>query len=130
MKAILINSEAQLITEVIYHGKLQEIYDLLGCQYVEAPIHFANGDVVYMDEEACLHDDEFIKGGFDCMDRGDQWRIVGNGLLVGTKGEGEDGPPKTTVEEIAKVITWLSKEQAIEHAHGVQDALFTVTDWD
>lgn len=128
MKAIFINSQAQTISEVPMPKNLNEIYELLDCQYIEAAIHLLNGDVIYTDDEACLYEDEFIHGGFDCpgkyFGQMAEFRLLGNGLLIGSTGEGEDAPPKTTVEEIAAVVKWVDRDTAIAHAHTVQDKPF------
>lgn len=77
------------------------------CSIFECPVTFENGDTIYIDEEGLYND---FEGGFTM----DGWRypLVGNALLIGSDEEGESKNVETTMVELLKLITWVSKEQS------------------
>ena len=115
MKALLIDSKARTITAV-EQNNLKDIYRLLHCDMVEAPVNFANGDTMYCDEEAWLkvsgEKDEDLNG---FMIPGWSYSILGNALIVGTGEEGEDLPCKSDPADFNNII-W--RNQAYMYAQG------------
>lgn len=105
MKAILIDPVTRTVTTVEHDGTLDSTYNLLGCSMIESPVRYENGDAMYCDEEAWLNVDENPLAGFKYPDY--LYGILGKALIVGSNDEGEDDDCKSTVEEIAKDITWL-----------------------
>ena len=87
MKAILIDPYKKEITIVEYTGELKNLYDLLECATVEAPIRYDNGDIMYCDEEAWIFPKDTY-AGFDF--KGWSYAILGKALVVGSGDEGED----------------------------------------
>jgi len=77
------------------------------CSLFACPVTFENGDTIYVDEEGLYND---FEGGFTM----DGWRypLVGNALLIGSDEEGESKNVETTMVELLKMITWVSKEDS------------------
>ena len=77
------------------------------CSLFQCPVTFENGDTIYVDEEGLYND---FEGGFIM----DGWRypLVGNALLIGSDEEGESKNVETTMVELLKMITWVSKEDS------------------
>jgi hypothetical protein len=102
-KAILINVEERTLTYVNV-GHYSDIYKHIGndCDTFECPVSFYNNDTIYCDGEGRLKD---FKGGFMM----DNWiyAIIGNGLILGTDGEGDSVDCITTIEEIKSKIQFV-----------------------
>lgn len=92
MKAILIDAYKKTVTEVEYDGTLQAIYALLKCSTIEA-VRISETDSIYVDEEGAVNGTEvgFSFSGND---------LFGSGLVVSHDDEGNDQPPKSTVDEV------------------------------
>jgi hypothetical protein len=107
MKAILINSKERKI-ELVNHqgGNLEEIYKLIDCTCIAAPVIFDDRDTLYVDDESWLtapSKDELA--GFTM----EHWAyaILGNGLIIGADEEGKD--VDIVNDDVAyweKQITW------------------------
>lgn len=106
MKSLKINSELRTI-EVVDLETNQEIYQAIGngCHLFACPVIFENNDGLFIDDEGCYHN---FQGGFTMAD----WYcpILGNAILRGCDDEGECIDVQTTVEELQKMIIWVSKE--------------------
>jgi hypothetical protein len=86
IRAILINTQAQQVTEVKVNPVLAAYYALLGVELVEAvhPRGIAAHDVMYVDEEGLLKPNSFFQF------RGYPQPLAGNALIVGTDEDGND----------------------------------------
>ena len=105
--AVLINSTDQTITDVDIEPTLEAYYELIGCHTVEVGERFPNGDVLfYVDEEGMING---TKTFFRMSDTG---RIfAGNGLIVGTIRDEEEGIVDTDAKTKAPFITaWFAAD--------------------
>lgn len=105
-KAILINVEAQTVTETTI-GHYSEIYKAIGngCSLFQCPVEFENGDTLYVDEEGLYHDHKgcFIMEGW-------RYPLVGNAIILGSDEEGESVDCQSTIESIKSQITFYGEE--------------------
>lgn len=124
-KAILIDVTNKTVTNCeINHYK--EIYPLIGngCTMFTVPVELENMDAIYVDDEGLLHDE--MKGGF--ILEGYHSPLIGNAVIQGTDDEGESVDCKSTLEEIAARITFLTPEQSEQwrnHALNQPTIIFT-----
>ena len=111
MKAILIDAVKREVREVEYNGTLENIYDLVGCDIVEAPRVEDNGDAVYVDEEGLLKPQQnfFVYDGYPQP-------LAGNGLLLGVNGRGESISPKTSIETVRRKVKFMNLGEVREWA--------------
>lgn len=110
MKGILIDTAKREMREVTYNDNIGEpgsLQDHVG-GWVECAGRFANGDVLFVDEEGFLK----RKGGFFAFSGGNQ-PLAGNGILVGAEQYDHNGdylrtdPPRTTIEELRAMVRFL-----------------------
>jgi hypothetical protein len=119
MKAYLIDSAAQTITEIEYSG-LAALQSLIG-GYIEVAWTWQNGDVVYVDEEGLLKPQSAF---FRLAPRRDGQPLAGNGVLVGREqaAKNADGyitlPPTTSLDALRSQVQFLSYEQVQAWAKG------------
>ena len=110
-KAILIDAKNKKVTEV-EADTLQDYYQLIGCDYVEA-IDLKEDTTMYVDEESLLksayideNGEKHGMHGFNIPQLPNT--IIGNGLVLGFEyesGETKDCP--MSVEQIEKMITFV-----------------------
>lgn len=107
-KAILINVEAQTITETTI-GHYSDIYTAIGngCNTFECPVQLENGDTVYVDENGLYHDP---KGCFIMTNWG--YPVLGNAIILGSDDEGESVDCKSTVEELKAKVKFYGEAVA------------------
>jgi hypothetical protein len=107
-KAILINVEAQTITETTI-GHYSDIYKAIGngCNTFECPAELENGDTVYADECGLYNDPKgcFIVNGWG-------YPLVGNCIILGTDDEGDSTDCKSTVEELKAEVKFYGEAVA------------------
>jgi len=107
-KAILINVEAQTITETTI-GHYSEIYKAIGngCNTFECPVILENEDAVYIDECGLYHDPKgcFILNGWN-------YPLVGNAIILATDEEGDSADCKSTVEELKARVKFYGEAVA------------------
>ena len=109
-EALFINSQEKTITKVQINdlSDLQKLvggYICLGTTLVKNNIE----NTVFVDDEGLLKGLDnffFIKGSHQ--------PFAGNGVLIGTNEEGEDIDTNFTVEEISKLIVFLSAKEVLE----------------
>ena len=109
MKALKIDVINQTITEVeIKHTN--EIYGLIGngCNLFCAPVDFDNGDTLFSDDEALLH--EKVEGCFGM----ENWMypLVGNAIVLGSDEDGHICDCKSKPEDLLGKLIWGNKETA------------------
>jgi hypothetical protein len=107
-KAILINVEAQTVTETTI-GHYSEIYKAIGkgCSTFECPVQLENDDTVYVDECGLYHDPKgcFILNGWN-------YPLVGNAIILGSDDEGESVDCQSTVEEVKARVKFYGEAVA------------------
>jgi len=106
MKSILINPFDRTIKTVEYNGGLDEMYRLMGCGTISAPIEFDNLDTMFADDEG-LFNPENSKGSI--IMKGWSYPIVGKVLVCGCNDEGESVDVKTPIEFFEKEIKWVDE---------------------
>lgn len=105
MKAILINSTLQTVTEVTLNPKdtLGSMYKHLGVDMVEVATELPNQDVVFVDEEGLLKPVAYFFA-FE----GAHQPFAGNGIVVGGNDEGETVAAKSTLEDIKSKVKFYN----------------------
>lgn len=113
MKAILIDPYLQLISYVDIPKKdhLKEIYKVLKCSTITAPVTFENNDTLYADDEYWLRGHDMI-AGFMLPDW--TYPICGYCLVIGCDDEGDDTDVKTDVEDLLKSVKWYDHRKLLE----------------
>lgn len=105
MKAILIEPAAHCISVVLWNGHLQEIYNLLGVDIVEAvhPRHTSYFITLYVDEEGLYRPDQqfFQIAGYPSP-------LAGRALMVGPPDtEGNDTELELGLITVSSLIEWV-----------------------
>lgn len=106
MKALLIDSTNQIITEVQVNS-WEDYSPLIGCQIFTIATYLENQDCIMVDDEGLLVNPE----NFFAVD-GVPQPFAGNGLVIGTDDEGESAEPQIGIEELKNKITFLNRGQA------------------
>ena len=106
-KAILIDSVNRKIEEVEVEAGLEDIYKHIGndCSMFEVATYLGT-DCIYVDEEGLLKD---IVSVFEV--NGAHQPFVGNGLVVGSTSEGDSTTPIITVDEIKKLVSFITPDE-------------------
>jgi hypothetical protein len=114
MKAIHIDATAREFRAVDYTD-VKDLQRLVG-GYIETAWHWPDtGDVLYVDEDGYSKPQQ---GFLRVAGRKDGFPLAGNGVVVGRElvdGEGEyhgTAAPKITIKALAKVVSFLTREQA------------------
>jgi hypothetical protein len=102
IRAILINSTAQVVVEVQIEPRLEAYYKALNVGLIEAvhPRGIAGQDVMYVDEEGLLKPNQFFHF------RGYPQPLAGNALILGTDADGNDIDAKTTLIDVQRRVTF------------------------
>lgn len=87
MRAILINSEAETVTQVEHSGDYRDIYRLCGFDTFTT-LDLGDGETLYIDDEGLLKNPEHFFALVGPDFRFDQL-LAGNGLILATNDEGE-----------------------------------------
>jgi hypothetical protein len=103
MKAILINVNERTITEVEVSKKntLQDWYKLMGVELVTTACYLDNGDSILVDDEGLLKENKYFTYNGEVY--------AGNGLVVGTKDDGESCSCKTNIAVIENTVEFYDK---------------------
>lgn len=113
MRAILIDPETKTVTEVQIDGSLHDIYKVLDCNMIEAPVRYPNGDFMYCDEEYWLtYNPEEAPCGF--MFPNWRYAILGKALIVGSDDEGNDVDCVSNPAEFEVNIVWRSPSDMVK----------------
>lgn len=105
MRAILINPYTTSINEVVYNGRLEDMYRLLSwldhkVNVVEIAGYLVGNDALYVDEEGHFKSN---KRFFRIAER----TFCGCGLVVGTKFNGDDKDATIGLVEIQTLVAFL-----------------------
>lgn len=109
MKAYLIDSENKTISETSVDS-WKDIAPAIGADLFTT-ITIENNDTLYVDDEGLLKPQEnfFLYAGYDQP-------LAGNGLVLGTTGEGESTDPKNSIEFIRSKVRFMTRREAYEWA--------------
>lgn len=103
-KAILINAKARTITEHTINS-WRDIAPAIGCELFTCVGLDRNGETAYVDDMGLLtQPTNFIK--FESYPQ----PLAGSALILGTDHEGESVDTKLTVEEVGKMVKFLTVE--------------------
>lgn len=105
MKAILIDPFSRTVAEEYVEPGLSGIRTAIGCDLVTAvPLRDGSDDVVYLDDEGLFAADQawFALAGHPQP-------YAGKGLVLGTVGDGSDGPVAASVREVLAMVRWLDR---------------------
>ncbi len=107
MRAILIDPLTQEVREVQIKAELKEYYNVIGngCNLVDCPLKFENGDALYIDDEGLYHENigAFIMRDWDNP-------VMGRALIVGTDQEGNTVDAVTDIEEVKYNLMFLAHD--------------------
>jgi hypothetical protein len=116
-KVLLIDVAAREVREVEVRddeaGRLKDLHKLIG-GYIESAWSWDSGDYLFVDEEGTF---KAQKNFFRLEPRGD-YPFAGNGVLVGPERYDDEGEflgnsdPTLTVEQLASLVTYVTREQA------------------
>jgi len=100
MKAIFIDAKAKEIKDVEFYNTLQNIYNIMEVTSIEVGFYLDNtNNCCYVDEEG------MVNGTTHSFKYKDQ-TFMGNGLIVGTDSEGSDTNCTTSIDTIAKLVSF------------------------
>ena len=102
MKAIFINAHDRMVSPVEIENDLHVMYAKIGCDIVQT-VPYEN-EIIVCDEEARLKPWD---AGFQL----DDWRIVGNALVVAEDEEGYFTDTKLEAADVAQQIRFFGTEE-------------------
>ena len=91
VRGILIDPATDTVKQVEYNGKLEHLYQLIGCRCVDLA-QLQNGDVVWVDDEG------LFSNSFGFLIEG--LTLAGKGLVLGTGKDGESTHAKHSVQDV------------------------------
>jgi hypothetical protein len=114
MKAILIDTTNQSISEVDIKGDLNSWYETIKCDIVEVAVRLDNGDMILVDEEGLWKSPNlfFTYNHAEYMN----YPFAGKGLVIGSNGE-ETSDVKSTLQEIADKVRFQDKQSIIRRVY-------------
>jgi len=103
MRGILIDPWTKTVEEVDIDKGLDGIYKATDCTCITAPIILENQDTFFLDDEGL-----FKKNAMWQCDghRGYTFDFVGKALVLGSDREGDSVDAKSSIEDIAKRVTF------------------------
>ena len=105
MRAILIDPFTKVVAETDIAPGLSGIRQALGCDLVTAtPLTDDSSDVVHLDDEGL-----YVEGQAWFGLAGHPQPYAGKGLVVGTVGEGRDGPATASAREVLALVRWMDR---------------------
>lgn len=105
MRVILIDPFTKVVAETDIAPGLSGIRQALGCDLVTAvPLREGSEDVVYLDDEGL-----FVPGQSWFGLAGHPQPYAGKGLVLGTVGEGRDGPATASAREVLALVRWMDR---------------------
>lgn len=120
MKALLIDSAAREVRTVQY-SNTKDLEKLIQADMFTIAWTWPNGDVLFVDDEGLSKPQRHF---FRLALRSDDQPLAGNGVVVGAEQYDDDGnytatdDPAITAEELAQLITFMTREQADAWAKG------------
>lgn len=114
MKAIFINTNDGIVTEINIKGDLNSWYQVIGCDTVEVAIRMDNGDMILVDEEG-LWKSPTQYFTYDLPEYAN-YPFAGNGLVIGSNGE-DAADAKSTLEEVRSKVKFQDKQSIIRRIY-------------
>ena len=116
MNAIKIDAENRVIKYVQIGSDYKEIYELLGleCSCFTAPYIFRNDDTIYVDDEGLLSSMS-LPGWVFFGEDGTVWKFVGNGLILGGDGNGDNAPVKSSLGDIGARVDFMTPDEVQQY---------------
>jgi len=100
MKAILINTLNQTVTEIELKNDIHEMQRLIGCEvFTTVPLRLPDRDMLYVDDNGLFNPN---KGWFKIFNYPQP--LSGNGLIVGHTAEGKSRDVRSNVETIRSIV--------------------------
>lgn len=119
MKCFVIDPEARTITQSDAYTDYKSIYQLIGADCFDAVGFSPDGDTAYVDDEGLLKPNHFFEI------QGYPNPLAGKACILGTNEEGDSVEPKITLEELQRMVTWVTPVKMLgelvllrEPAHG------------
>lgn len=116
MRALIIDPARQSLREGDMDTNLDSLQEAVGGS-IELAYEFANGDVLYVNEDGISRAEEALQGKETpewafWFEIGAHQPFAGRGLVVGAEDEhGQHGPAKSSLEEIASVLYFLAPKE-------------------
>ena len=109
MRAILINSYTQKVTEIeLGEDTLVELQRHVS-GYIEVATDLPNGDTIFVDEEGLM------KGPTNFFTyRGAHQPFAGNGVVVGIDKGGNTAAAKTSLKTVLENVNFLTREEVLQ----------------
>lgn len=107
MRMIFVDAKNRQVREIDEKPELKTYYKYIGCDLVDA-VRFPNRDAGYVDDEGLLKNpSDFI------FFKGSHAPLAGNMVIVGTDEEGDDVPPKMTIDWVLENVRFFTLEELI-----------------
>lgn len=103
MRSFLIDPFKQEITEVVYSGDIEQIYQLTDCQTFDVARINKHGDGIFVDDEGLYAEDVrfFLHSDYPNP-------LAGKGMVIGCDMEtGESASAHTTLDELIEKVRWV-----------------------
>ena len=104
MRLIKIDPLTKTVETVESSGTLQDMYRLIGCQFIDVCARQNNGDSLTVDDDALSLNPQPPAFSFN-----DFGPIHGVALLTGTDSEGSCAEPSMNVAQAESLIGWLGE---------------------
>lgn len=104
MRLIKIDPQSKTVETVESTGTLQDMYRILGCQFIDVTARQENGDSLTVDDDALSLDPQPAAFSFN-----GSGPIHGVALLTGTDAEGACAEPLMSVSGAQNLIDWLGE---------------------
>ena len=102
MQLIKIDHTTRTVEAIETTATLEEMYRIIGCDYIDVCCRQDNGDALTVDDEALLGEPQPSAFAY-----GSCYPIHGIALLTGVDEDGETAEPLTSLEEVHQKVTWL-----------------------
>jgi hypothetical protein len=102
MRAIIINSKEQTITEAEIDGSLKTLQGIVGGLIDAVSSGLPEGHVCYVNDEGLLNNPEH----FFLFAKGHQ-PLAGNGVIVSTTKDGDDAPCTLSLDWVKRRVTFM-----------------------
>lgn len=103
MRTILIDPEAQTVTELDFKGNYKKIQETISCScFTTLNLDNATNDAVFVDDEGMFNTSGFVFQFYNA-------KLIGKGLIMGCDAEGESAPAGISLDEVKNNIQWLGE---------------------
>jgi hypothetical protein len=114
MRAILIDAVAKTVTKIESTGALQDLYQILGCDCVDARtiagmLYEPAWHSVFVDDEGLLREPPETHYFEIAHEHGTTGPIGGRGLVIGGDKEGKNIAATMTLDEVRAMVTFTER---------------------